>query len=313
MHSPKTLLEAIKYFSDEQVCIDTVAAMRWPDGVTCPDCSAPTPYYLKTAKRWKCRACKRQFSVKQGSIFEDSPISLSKWLPTLWLICNCKNGISSYEVARDLGVTQKTGWFMLQRLRLVLKHLGIDAKLGLNADCGPTEIDETFVGGRVQNMHKHKRIQSVAKGGNKTVVFGMLERGGRVKAMTLPGRKKQHIDPAMTANIQEGAHIITDEFATYDVLETPYHREIINHTTNYVSGQIHTNGIENFWALLKRGLRGTYISVTPKHLDRYIDEQVYRFNNRATKDNPLNDADRFTLALTQVAGRRLTYKQLIAR
>src|SRR3984957_2384371 len=165
MESPKTLLEAIQYFSDEQVCIDTVASMRWMDGVICPDCETGNPYYLRTQKRWKCRECRRQFSVKVNSIFEDSPISLTKWLPALWLLVNCKNGISSYEIAKDLGVTQKTAWFILHRLRLVTKAPNFGTKLGGN-NGGEVEVDESFVGGKLKNMHRNRanKLNKVKQG-----------------------------------------------------------------------------------------------------------------------------------------------------
>src|SRR5258705_3430184 len=170
MDSPKTLVEAIQYFSDEQVCIDTVAEMRWPNGVHCPECAADQPYYLKTQKRWKCRECRIQFSVKRDTVFEDSPISLTKWLPALWLLVSCKNGISSYELHRALGVTQKTAWFMLQRLRLVLKHLNIGTKLG-SANGGEVEVDESFIGGKLKYMHKSRakglRMAAVGEPGNQ--------------------------------------------------------------------------------------------------------------------------------------------------
>jgi transposase-like protein len=189
MDAPKTFIEAVKYFADEQVCIDSFAGMRWPNGVTCPHCEAATPYWLETQKRWKCRKCRKQFSVKAGSVFEDSPIALSKWLPALWLLVNCKNGISSHEIARDLGVTQKTAWFMLQRLRLVLAGHA-DVKMGGN---GPIEIDETFVGGKLKNMHKSKQIRYQKRGGahGKAAVMGMLDRESRqVRAKVVPNVKR---------------------------------------------------------------------------------------------------------------------------
>jgi len=314
MDSPKTLLEAIQFFQDEQVCIDAVASMRWLDGPVCPECETPNPYYLKTQKRWKCRECRIQFSVKRGTIFEDSPISLTKWLPALWLLVNCKNGVSSYEVARDLGVTQKSAWFMLQRLRLVLKS-GSMAKLGGNG--GPVEMDETFIGGKVKNMHKSRRVKGMnyQSGNGKAIVMGMLERGGRVHARVIADRKLRNMRPVIEANVSAGSHVITDEHVNYPAIakDNEYVHEIINHLEGYVRGHIHTNGIENFWSLLKRGLGGTYVSVEPFHLDRYVDEQVFRYNNRATKDNPLTDADRFTLALSQVAGKRLTYAELTGK
>jgi transposase-like protein len=317
MDSPKTLLEAIQYFSDEQVCIDAVAAMRWPNGVVCAACSADKPYYLKTAKRWKCRECRGQFSVKVNSIFEDSPISLTKWLPALWLLVNCKNGVSSYEISRDLGITQKSAWFVLHRLRLALKARDFSYKLG--SDGGPVEMDETYVGGKVKNMHasklKAKKHGNVGwQGGRgKAVVMGILERGGEVRAQVVESRLKKHLGPVIEANVKDGAHIITDEATVYQNLTKTYFHEVINHMEGYVNAHVYTNGIENFWSLLKRGLNGTYVNVEPYHLQAYVEEQVFRFNNRATKDNPLDDADRFLLALSQVANRRLTYAELTGK
>ena len=311
MESPKTLLEAIQYFSDEQICIDAVAAMRWSDGPICPDCDTANPYYIKTQKRWKCRECRRQFSVKVGTIFEDSPISLKKWLPALWLLCNCKNGVSSYEIARDLDVTQKTAWFMLQRLRLVLKE-GNPSKLGGNG--GAVEMDETFVGGKLKNMHKSRKPKKASQGHGivgKAIVVGMLERQGRVRAEVVEDRTQTVLHALVAKHLENGATLVTDEWGGYK--GTDLQHEIINHAVEYVNGLVHTQGIENFWALLKRGLGGTYVSVEPFHLFRYIDEQAFRYNNRATKDNPINDLDRFTLALSQVANKRLTYAELTGK
>jgi transposase-like protein len=312
--APKTLLEAIQYFSDEQVCINAVAAMRWPNGPVCPDCQTDKPYYLKSQKRWKCRDCRRQFSVKVESIFEDSPIRLQKWLPALWLLVNCKNGISSYELARALGVHQKSAWFMLHRLRLALKTQDF-SKLGNSG--GPVEVDECHVGGLPKNMHRDRRL--ALKNGEiankKTAVMGMLDRTSRqVRAQVVPNVKRETLQNAILNEIGTGSTVFTDGWVGYDNLAAQnYVHETVNHVEEYVRGEVHTNGIENFWSLLKRSLRGTYISVEPFHLDRYVAEQIFRFNNRATKDNPLNDADRFLLALSQVANKRLTFKELTGK
>jgi transposase-like protein len=324
METPKTLLEAIQYFSDEQVCIDTVAEMRWPDGPKCPECNTGDPYYIKTQKRWKCRECRIQFSVKRGTIFEDSPISLKKWLPALWLLVNCKNGISSYEVARDLGVTQKTAWFMLQRLRLVLKAKDMGTKLGSN-DGGEVEVDESCVGGKLKNMHRNKanKLTKIKQGAgyetrvhheNKTVVMGMLDRESRqVRAKVIPNVKRETLQNEILKNVKYGSAVYTDQAVGYDNLKFRYIHDTVNHAETYVKGRVHTNGLENFWSLMKRNLSGTYVAVEPFHLDRYLDEQMFRFNNRATKDNPLNDSDRFLLALSQVANKRLTYAELTGK
>ena len=316
MKSPKTLLEAIQYFSDEQVCIDAVAMMRWPQGVRCGYCDAEKPYYLATQKRWKCRTCRKQFSVKVNSIFEDSPISLKKWLPALWLLVNCKNGVSSYEIARDLGVTQKTAWFILQRLRLALRARDFSYKMGGNG--GAVEIDETFIGPKPQAMHRERRLKlkTAANGfAEKTAIIGMLDRDTRqVRAKVVPNVKRETLQNEILAQIEGKSTIYTDGYSGYDTLaQREFIHATVNHTTEYVNGQVHTQGIENFWSLLKRGLKGTYVAVEPYHLDRYIDEQVFRFNHRATEDNPLNDADRFYIALSQVANKRLTYAELTGK
>src|SRR5450755_276543 len=196
MEAPKTLLEAIQYFSDEQVCIDTVAAMRCRDGVKCGYCDADQPYYLKTQKRWKCRQCRKQFSVKVNTIFEDSPLSLTKWLPALWLLVNCKNGVSSYEIARDLGITQKSAWFMLQRLRLALKVRDFSAKKA-GDDGSEVEVDETFIGGKARNMHLAERKRKITGTGGKgkAIVFGILERGGKVRTQVVEDRQSKTVQP----------------------------------------------------------------------------------------------------------------------
>jgi transposase-like protein len=318
MEYPKTLREAILTFKDEQVCIDAVAEMRWEKGQPeCPDgCIAEAPYYLKTQRRWKCRHCRRQFSVKVGTIFEDSPISLTKWLPAMWLLCNCKNGISSHELARDLGVTQKTAWFMLQRLRLVLKDERTH-KFGFG---GPVESDETFIGPNPTKMHRDRKAKlqtwNDAKGGYvaKTAVHGMLDRELRqVRAKVLTNIKRETLQNAILSNVTPFAKVYTDEAVAYDGLSKNFVHKVVNHSREYVNGKVHTQGIENFWSLLKRGLKGTYVAVEPFHLDRYIDEQAFRYNNRATKDNPLTDTDRFVLALTQIGGKRLTYKEVTGK
>jgi transposase-like protein len=319
MEFPKSLLEAIEYFSDEQVCIDAVAYMRWSDGkAICPDCGQENPYYLAKQKRWKCRKgdCGRQFSVKVGTIFEDSPISLKKWLPAMWLICNNKNGISSWELHRAIGVTQKTAWFMNQRLRLALKDTRTH-KFGFG---GPVESDETYIGPNPAKMHKDRKAKlqtyNDAKGGyvSKTAVHGILDRELRqVRAKVIPNAKREVLQNAILENVTPFAKVYTDEHLGYMGLEKQFIHKVVDHSREYVNGKVHTQGIENFWSLLKRGLRGTYVAVEPFHLDRYIDEQAFRFNNRATKDNPLTDADRFALALSQIVNKRLTYKELTGK
>jgi len=323
---PKSLLEATRYFADPDVCVDFVATMRWPDGVICPHCQSRKVSYLSSRRIWKCMAkdCHKQFSVKTQSVFEDSPIPLDKWLMATWMVVNCKNGVSSYEIMRDLKVTQKTAWFMLHRIRLALTT-GSWGKLG-GADGTPVEVDETFVGGLAKNMHKSRRTAVAKKRSEvanwkatdrylgKTPVLGMLDRENRqVRAKVVPNVKRETLQDEILNNVNRGSAIYTDQAVAYDKLKQDYIHETVTHVQEYVRGQIHTQGLENFWSLLKRGLRGTYVCVEPYHLDRYVAEQCFRYNNRATKDNPLDDADRFMLAVSQITGKRLTYAELTGK
>ena len=312
MESPKTLQAAILFFANLDNCVAYMVAQRWPDGIViCPTCGRNDVSWLKAQRKWQCKSkhVKRQFSAKVGTIFEDSPLGLDKWLMATWMITNCKNGVSSYEIARNLGVTQKSAWFMLHRIRVAMGDLDA-GKLGGN---GPIEIDETFVGGKVKNMHKSRRVKGMnySAGNGKTIVMGMLERGGKVRAGVVPDRKLETMRPAVLGHVEQGAHIITDEHANYPFIAAQhgYFHEVINHIDGYVRGHIHTNGIENFWSCLKRSLNGTYISVEPFHLDAYVAEQVFRFDNRHNS----SDAKRFAKVLSQVTGKRLTYAEVTGK
>ena len=314
MPKPKTLQQAIRYFSDEQVCIDTIAEIRWPNGPVCPKCNHTEHYYLATQKRWKCKNCAKQFSVKLGTIFEDSPISLDKWLTALWMLVNCKNGISSYEVGRDLGITQKSAWFVLHRLRLALQNGSVMKLGGAGTE---VEVDETFIGGKARFMHKgstrRNRLNQTGVTG-KTAIVGLLERGGEVRAAVVPTRRKRDLQGHITDHVETGALLYTDALMSYIGLEQKgYIHNVIDHAECYVDGRVHTNGLENFWSLLKRGIKGTYVNVEPFHLFRYLDEQAWRYNNRATKDRPMNDGDRFNLALSTIAGKRLTFAEVTGK
>jgi transposase-like protein len=308
MEMPKTLQQALIYFDNPDNCQRFMIDVLWPDGkVTCPRCGSEKVTYLANQRRWKCysKHSKAQFSVKVGTIFEDSPISLDKWLAALWLIVNCKNGISSMELHRDLGVTQKTAWFMAHRLRCALNDGGF-GKLG-----GEVEVDETFIGGKARNMHiaTRKRRITGTGGKDKTIVFGMVERGGKVKAKVVSSRKREALQPEIRKHVEAGSALYSDALLSYRGLASDYAHQVIDHAVSYVEGNIHTNSMENYWALLKRGIAGTYISVEPFHLFRYLDEQSFRYNNR----KQMNDFDRFVLALAGITNKRLTYSELTGK
>jgi transposase-like protein len=327
----KTLQQAITHFADPENCRKFMVFMRWPDGkVKCPYCDCEKVTWLANDKRYRCYGDHKpqKFSLKVGTVFEDSAIGLEKWLPAVWLLANAKNGISSYEVARALGVTQKTAWFMLHRIRLAM-HTQSFLKMG-GPDGGPVEVDEVYIGGAPKNKHRSKRPNTVVqrmrecgvdtkwatgRASEKVPVFGMLDRETRqVRAQVLPMIRRDVLMNAILENAERRSRIYSDGLNDYKSL--PAHdfvHETVDHMKEYVRGDVHTNGIENFWSLLKRGLKGTYVAVEPFHLDRYLDEQIFRFNNRATKDNPLNDSDRFMLAVSQIVGKRLTYAELTGK
>lgn len=307
---PETLQEAVVWFGDKRNAMAFMTTLRWPDGVVvCPRCSCDSVCFLATRNVWKCRGCFKQFSVKVGTIFEDSPLGLDKWLPAVWLIVNAKNGISSCELGRALGVTQKTAWFMLHRIRLAL-HDGFVSKMS-----GHVEADETYIGGKARNMHAWKRAEKIKSPGmsGKRAVFGLLERGrGKKASRVVVGVAETVKRPELQGNVRKyvlkGAEVHTDALKSYEGLADEYTHNVIDHAEAYVRGHVHTNGMENFWSLLKRALKGTYVSVEPFHLFRYLDEQAFRFNERKDKDG---DQGRFLKAISGILGRRITYKALI--
>jgi len=313
METPKTLRDAIIWFADFEHCRKFMVQLRWPDGdVKCPGCGAEKVTYLEKQRVWKCYAKHERptFSLKTGTIFEDSPIPLEKWLCGAWLLINCKNSISSYEIHRGLGVTQKTAWFMLHRIRLAMQEGGFE-KLG--GEGGPVEVDETFIGPKPQKMHRDRRLKLKA-GQNgyvsKSIVMGMLDRELRqARAKAIPSVRRDVLQNEILNGVKDGSTVYTDGYPGYDqLLLKGYLHQVINHTREYVRGEVSTQGIDNFWSLLKRGLTGTYVAVEPFHLDRYVGEQVFRYNNRLA-----SDAERFTAVMRQIVGRRLTYDELTSK
>jgi transposase-like protein len=306
MEQPKTLLEAIRLYADPDVAQAFVVRLRWPNGIACPryGCGSASVAYLAKYRRWYCNECKRQFSAKTGTIFEESPVGFDKWLPALWLLSSNRNGISSCELARGLGVTQKTAWFMLHRIRLAMKD-GTFEQLR-----GSVEVDETYIGGKVRNPRPGRTGEKpTGPAFGKTIAMGFRERGGIVRAFVVKDVRRETLLPKIREHIAPGATVYTDSLPSYRDVQRGYAHYVINHAQEYVRDHhVHTNSIENFWSVLKRTLGGTYICARPKHLDRYLDEQIFRFNERETTDGP-----RFAQAVKGSEGKRITYKALIGK
>ena len=311
MNAPNTLQEAIVYFSDSDRAFEYAKRFRWPDGnIVCPRCGNAKHSFLKTRKLWFCYICQKQFSLKLGTVFEDSPLGLDKWMTGFWMLVNCKNGVSSCELARTLGIRQKAAWFMLQRLRLALRDDFFGSKLGSGPE-SEVEVDETFIGGKACNMHMSERKRRITGTGtkDKTAVMGILERGGRIRTTVVPNRRKKALQDEVRKHVTAGSALYSDALMSYDGLASDYAHKVVDHAVQYVDGRVHTNGLENFWSLLKRGISGTYVSVEPFHLFRYLDEQSFRFNTR----RDMNDGKHFQLAMSQIGGKRLTYSALTGK
>jgi len=306
---PETLHEAIKYFAKDDRAFEYMKQVRWPDGkVTCPRCGCADVSFISTRKLWTCSECKtkKQFTIRVGTVLEDSAIPFEKWICAFWLISNAKNGISSYEIGRSLGVTQRTGWFMLQRIRLAM-HNGTIEKMK-----GQVESDESFIGGRSRFMHKaKKKLQSGWKG--MTPVQGLLERtaGGkasRVKLKVLKTTRKHEVQGNVREYVLKGSEVHTDALRSYIGMNQDYVHQVVDHAVCYAKGHVHTNGLENFWCLLKRTIKGTYVNVEPFHLFRYLDEQAFRFNEREDTDR-----GRFVKAISGIVGKSLTFAKLTGK
>jgi transposase-like protein len=268
---------------------------------------------LEKYNRWQCRQGhdSPQFTLKTGTPMEDSPIGLDKWLTAMWQVVNCNNGVSSCEIARAIGITQKSAWFMDHRIRCML---GLNSMEKLS---GHVEADETFIGGKARNMHLDKRERRITGTGgkDKTAVMGILERGdkasgktSKVRTTVIPNRKRATIQAEVKKHVEAGSALYTDALLSYDGLAGEFAHQVVDHAEKYVDGKIHTNGLENFWSLLKRGINGTYVSVEPFHLFRYLDEQVYRYNNRK-----LTDGERFSIAVAGMVGKRITFDELTGK
>jgi len=300
---PETLVEAVRMFADQGTALRFMVALRWPNGVCCPQCGSTRVRFISTRRIWECRESHpcRRFSIKTGTIMEDSPLPLDKWLIGIWLEANAKNSVSSYEVHRALGITQKSAWFMQQRIRLAMQNGDFFKQL-----TGEVEVDETFIGGKARNMHKGKRKAKGRGAAGKAVVMGLLQRHGEVRTLVVDNTKRSTLQPVVREHVEKGAAVFTDALASYAGLAPTYVHQVIDHAECYAKGNIHTNGLENFWSLFKRCIKGTHVSVEPFHLFRYLDAECYRFNNRKT-----DDGNRFIGVVQSIDGKRLTYKSLI--
>jgi transposase-like protein len=305
--APQTLVEAVRYFADPDTTLATMVELRWPEGVCCPTCGRSDVRFIATRRMWECKGQhpRRQFSAKVGTIFEDSPLGLDKWFAAIWLIANCKNGVSSYEIHRGIGVTQKTAWFMLHRIRLAMETGSF-----LKSE-GTFEADETYVGGKSKNMSKARREKTITGSGSsgKEIVMGVLKRGetSQVLARHIPTARKGAVQAVVREVAEPGSAVYTDALRSYISLAPEYLHAAVDHAIEFVRDNVHTNGMENFWSLFKRALKGTYVSVEPTHLNAYVKEQTFRFNERKDKDG-----GRFRKVLGNVTGKRITYKELIA-
>jgi len=308
MMNPKTLQEAVIFFDDSDNCLNYFISRRWPNGVICPNCGRDDVTFLTSQKKWQCKSShkQRQFSAKVGTIFEDSPLGLCKWLLAVWMVTNCKNGVSSYEISRHIGVTQKTAWFMAHRIRVAMTTSSFEKF------SGEVEADETFIGGKGRNMHQAAKIARKVsnKGGaaHMTSVMGVIQRRGRVRATITKTSGEKVLREIIDNYVERGSHLYTDQARQFQNLGEDYIHWVINHSYEYVRENVHTNSIENFWSLLKRTIRGTYVSVAPEHLQKYIEEQTFRFNERKG-----TDGERFHKVTSQFAGKRLTYAELTGK
>ena len=306
-----SLMEVMEYFTDEKKCLDYLMAQRFDGAIVCPHCASTKIYCFSDGMRYKCGSCRQQFTAKVGTIFEGSKIPMKKWFVAIYLVTSHKKGISSHQLAKDIKVTQKTGWFMLHRIRFALGQGSFEVNMGGN-DGGIVEVDEVFIGGLEKNKHASKKSSKLYgnKHAAKTMIVGLLERGGEVRTRVTPIVDHGTLQGIIHLNVKPGSKIVTDAHKGYVGLRDTFDHISIKHTEGkYVTkGEIHTNSIEGYWSLFQRSIIGIYHSVSPKHLQAYCDESAYRYNTRKS-----NEGNRVQNTISKTNGKRLTYNALISK
>lgn len=299
----KTLQQALVYFSNEENARKAAIELIWPDGITCSHCGSRKYHWIELQERWKCKLCHLPFSIKNKTLMENSHYPIGVWMSAIWMFASARNGVSAREISRTLGISRKAAWFLMHRIRTAMET-GTFQKLS-----GTVEVDETYVGGKAKNMHKKKKEQMPKGRGavGKAIVMGMRSRDGQVVTKVITDTKRKTLHGEIQNTVKKGSKVYTDSLPAYRRLgKKGYTHKSVDHSNGeYVRGKVHTNGIENVWSLFKRHMRGTYVSVSPKHLQRYADEQAFRHNVLKLTDN-----ERVQKIIDGLIGKRLTFDEL---